>query len=1012
MSYVTQRPVFKAGLAPCQRCHHQLLRALSGPVRAKEFDEAKIKEAWRVDILVGMCQICREGRLEEHTCAPRCLPAVEDREYITWFTDEEMTTMYFAAVTGGFAEAPMKVRDSNLMLSVKTIKNQKHRSALTSTALREILPYVVSALAGQESTRQPWTLWRTCCCWNPPQHRVSRTFHSITSRLLEDSFALAWMVDSSSYTPGDHISGSSPNSPSVESTTLEVTRSQSVLSGPSSQVVRAVMATSELTSGITLSRDQMDPTSTSQEYKDRNQQRTGMEDVGPLGVDQNTSTASIQAITTSDSADSSNSSRLISFPPGITSNLQPTGQDQVALTSTTTSTPGASSGPGVITPLQMLSMSLLTNARCGAASSSQVRSVELAELSGMSTFSSLSMGSLSGEMTMAAASFPEHKSRLRLIPVRTPMRSEVVKTEKGTTCIVEEMEFEDTDFRVVQICPAIMERVFHKHSIENVVDAVIQRKIIPDRRFTLDTHEREEVRYTTKKLMDRYFTVGDIENVAKWCIESDYVSSKWSEQRYLNAVDAARARHIPNQGIVHTAGIKLEPHKPGKAPRLLVADGDFGQIATILLLGVLERRLFTVYEQESIKGLPKDEAIDRVIQRTQLGPGYSDFCVMEADGSAFDMSVCLDVRDLVENMPLDKIQNVIMDVVGEGLASYADADRRTRRKAKFEIRVAPTKHPGTTEHLLLESCRKSIKVVIDSIRKSGQRGTSSLNWLTSKVLGAWTIYGKNAHKMMDKQSTGATDIFGKHRKYLPVYEGDDQLASVAPAFTKEEVKVLQERWAKLGFGMKIEIRTRGEPVEFTGWKLLVGDRGPLPGSAVPDIPRQLAHIPFSLSPLAVQAAKLGDTETLGQVAAASMLSCAYSLAPKAPTLAATLLRWADSWSPKEMFSHDNIMRLMPEVYELVVPEAWKDGGKVLDKQLKRASKYKHGIRDMITERITQQWSKHDSVEEECAFALAHGWCTTADEWQKFLESLEGITIESDDAAIRTFLPLKLRTFIL
>lgn len=596
--------------------------------------------------------------------------------------------------------------------------------------------------------------------------------------------------------------------------------------------------------------------------------------------------------------------------------------------------------------------------------------------------------------------------------MRIPSASTILTVEGEKFLATEEQDFDEKNYRVVRICPAISERCFHSNNIENVMDAVHERKLKPDRKFTLPAAQRKEVRETTYALMNRYLTKSDIENMIKWLIETDYVSKKWSEKRYEAAAQNGRSRHIPGKGIQHSSGIKLEPHKPGKPPRLLVADGDLGQIAAILTVGILEKRIFTVYEDESIKGLPKDEAIDRAIERTQLHTP-NPVCVMEADGSAFDMSVCLEVREMVENPPLDRIQQVLEEHLVCGLISEAEADRNTRRKPKFEIRVVPRDHNAPTEELMLAFAKKSIKVEIDSIRKSGQRGTSSLNWLTSKVLGAWVIFGTNAPHMMDKQATGAKDIFGVHRKYLPVYEGDDQMASVSPPFTPAEVVVLQERWAQMSFGMKIEIRHKGSQVEFTGWKMLVGDHGPIPGSAVPDIPRQLSNVPYCLSATASAAAKMGDSETLGQIASASLIVCAHSIALKAPSLAAVLLHWSEQWSDKQLFSHDQLMKLCPEAYELVVPEHWKEYDKVAKKQLVSSCRDKSTIREATVRRITSAWSANkDGMDTEAQFAVSHNWCASVEEWTNFLTGLEAVGVESDDAAIRSIAPPKLRSIVI
>jgi len=207
--------------------------------------------------------------------------------------------------------------------------------------------------------------------------------------------------------------------------------------------------------------------------------------------------------------------------------------------------------------------------------------------------------------------------------------------------------------------------------------------------------------------------------------------------------------------------------------------------------------------------------------------------------------------------------------------------------------------------------------------------------------------------------------------------------------------------------MKIAMRKEGDPIEFTGWKIVMGKKGPIASSATPDLPRQLAHVPYCLSAEAVVAYKEHNFTLVAMIACASLLTCAWSLAPRSPTIAAAMLRWADEWSSKAEFNQDQLMRMSPDNYELLVPEYWEEYDPVMKKTMDRANRVKKPVRDQVVDRICTAWS---SDHDESAFAVSHNWASTVEEWNEFTDGLNGITIATDDEELRKIAPARLRGF--
>lgn len=123
----------------------------------------------------------------------------------------------------------------------------------------------------------------------------------------------------------------------------------------------------------------------------------------------------------------------------------------------------------------------------------------------------------------------------------------------------------------------------------------------------------------------------------------DIISKKWSTTQTENAINQALAEAFPELNL--KGAVKLEPMQEGKAPRLIIADGEKGQLFAVAVIKCFEDLLFTWFEQKSIKKVGKREAIKRAMGNLRM-PGAG---TIEGDGSAWDTTNNKDIRGQVEN---------------------------------------------------------------------------------------------------------------------------------------------------------------------------------------------------------------------------------------------------------------------------------------------------------------------------------------------------------------------------
>lgn len=553
--------------------------------------------------------------------------------------------------------------------------------------------------------------------------------------------------------------------------------------------------------------------------------------------------------------------------------------------------------------------------------------------------------------------------------------------------------------------PVFARKVFYATLPRNVAAAIAGRiENVPP--MTLSDEEKAEVKAVSdalKACLKRDEKM--VREIYTTLLLGDWKSKKWTLARSQDALQDLRRQYNPSYRF--KGQIKLEPSKPGKPPRLIIADGDAGQVMAWTLIATLERWVFKRYNHRSIKGVAKAAAMERLIKNTaQQKPstGRSDnpepVMVLENDGSAWDACMSSALRDITENVLMDELHALTKDLLI--MESHWQSERVRANKLKtLKLSIACKFNPYD-EHLPEEvrnaiAAGKHFKEVIAAIRRSGCRGTSVLNFIANMILWCWVLAGKDGCKLMEANGQKVKDVFDVVRYVRMMFEGDDSLLTLTGLrYTPQQMEVLAARWVRLGHRPKLFLREQGERAEFTGYKFLVDQHGLVPGSQVPDLPRLLSSVAYCHNRGAVDAAIKGDKEALHKAVDPGLLSRAFVIARKAPTVARWLYNQVKSTDL--VFSVDDRVRLGEDLSD-VLPELWK-GTDGTEKMLEKTMSWQTFV-NLVEAEIS---SGEASGIDEAEFAHAHGWCTSAEEWKTFLVSLGAVTRGTDHEVLRGVLP--------
>lgn len=361
-------------------------------------------------------------------------------------------------------------------------------------------------------------------------------------------------------------------------------------------------------------------------------------------------------------------------------------------------------------------------------------------------------------------------------------------------------------------------------------------------------------------------------------------SKKWTEGRMQNAIETL-CREVDPQFKL-SAAVKLESMQEEKAPRLLIADGDLGQVMALMTIHCFETLLKKHLPEKGIKGLPKKDAIKRIMKATRVPrkAAKDGVTVFEGDGSAWDTTCSASIRNLVENPVLIHIAGVVNAFIHTAPATWATAHTSVCTKPTLDLTFTKDKERQW--------------LTIDAIRRSGHRGTSCLNWWINFTLWHCAIFEKPEF-FLDPCHRNAADVTGVMRRMNSAFEGDDSFLVTAPKIIpgKELHTHVLQFWERVGFNMKIEMRTTR--ALFVGYYIGLDEAGPVFDEQkdeymmVPEIDRCFARSGTSCSPAMIQAFMANDRAACIRLAGSAAMSRAFEFAGLSPTISEKFLQYAE-----------------------------------------------------------------------------------------------------------------------
>jgi 8-oxo-dGTP pyrophosphatase MutT (NUDIX family) len=448
-------------------------------------------------------------------------------------------------------------------------------------------------------------------------------------------------------------------------------------------------------------------------------------------------------------------------------------------------------------------------------------------------------------------------------------------------------------------------------NIESAIDNRITKKQRP---FTATVEDRGLVGRLVAAALGNNprRAVFSMRKVVSWWekhLLNDLRSGKWAESRLSQTVEGLCRRIDPSFKL--SCDIKLEPMPEGKAPRMLIADGDEGQVMALLVICCIEDLIKQHMPKKTIKGLGKRPAMERLAAELRVPAsafsktkgktcgqhtGYSKpvppgVSVFEGDGSAWDTTCSAKLRDIVENPVIMHVGSILKVLMSEP-TSWVDAHYDVCSLEKLAM--------------TFKKNNEFRKLLIDAIRRSGHRGTSPLNWWDNFV--GWHVcVFKQPEIFLDPDVRYGEDHSGIWRWLASGFEGDDSILSTTPKIQESDeiyVSILQ-RWERLGFNMKIFLRTTR--ALFTGYYMALDDSGPT-GVMMPEVDRCFARAGISCSPKMIEYFKAGNRVGCQSVSRAAALSRAYEFAGWAPTISSKYLRYYESLGGSTHIDRDLMMR--------------------------------------------------------------------------------------------------------
>lgn len=572
-----------------------------------------------------------------------------------------------------------------------------------------------------------------------------------------------------------------------------------------------------------------------------------------------------------------------------------------------------------------------------------------------------------------------------------------------------------TDALAAKFGPTTKDRCFYESTPTRIAEAIDERITKKHVEFDMTDQERVELTTIADHFCDEIRDSDAIDRIASWLLFGDLKSKKWTLSRAEMALNVLMWQLNPD--FTFSAAIKLEPMAEGKPPRMLIADGDAGAVMSALTIGVLERYICKYYKTRTIKGKPKGARMTEICREAfemkNSSEAWEAF-MMENDGSAWDTCCKQILRDLTENRILD----TMFDKLYKFFTPYnwfQESRRKADTKKRHKLQMNTNKvdvcayikgSQFTQEELARVLCKRRTTACIDSIRRSGDRGTSILNWIINIICWAWVLSGGTGVSIVHANGKVCIDLFGTRRRFKIWLEGDDSLLWLTGRiFTQPELDALEARWTKLGHRPKLFQRVKGDVAEFCGWKIIVNQNGLDEATAMPDVPRMLANCFYTTAKEAVGAARDGDPVQFARVAGPALIARAGSIADRVPSVAHWLTRLASGLTNKdgnpisdEMFSRDDMYRLGVEDLTELLPEWWKDDApeKLLDT---RYGSFCDNVYRQVSNSIAT-----GGLSREADLAVRHGWVKTSAEWFNYVNMLSAVDCTTTDEVYRRIMP--------
>lgn len=417
----------------------------------------------------------------------------------------------------------------------------------------------------------------------------------------------------------------------------------------------------------------------------------------------------------------------------------------------------------------------------------------------------------------------------------------------------------------------------YSKTASNLKAAINERIIKKARKPSLSKADRARIGKLIKTAMSKderrgLFSKARIQQWAIDCFDMEKCKSKkWGRARFANALANLYAKENPES--IFKAGIKPENMPEGKSPRMLIADGDEGQLMALAVVKCFEDLLFHHFEQRSIKHCSKQAALSRVVETLKK----KGACAIEGDGSAWDTTCNVLIRQLVEN-PI--LRHIMKELAEFGVIPESWMEEHQRACEQKTLK------------LFFSNKFEKMSTTIDAIRRSGHRGTSCLNWWINFTMWTTSVFAE-PQRFLDPTIRKGIDLTGHMRWWNGCFEGDDSLCTMDPPMRPDDAlsKIFMKYWSDAGFNMKIVYcDTRAT---FVGWHIGC-DKGEINDFRSPELPRALANSGVSVSPSTVQAAKNGDIKMISSLAAASALARAADFSGILPTVSRKYYNFAEA----------------------------------------------------------------------------------------------------------------------